>query len=525
MTISEPMLLHSARLNPAAAPQDLLVFEGRIVAIGTDLAARASELCAGAAPSHNPSASLDTIDLDGRFVVPGLWDHHVHFDQWAQAQRRLDLAEARSAAEVVRLVAAHRAAGPGPAQRTSGHGAVSIVGYGFRDALWTDAPHRDLLDEVTGAEPAAMVSGDLHAVWLNSAALALYGLTADPTGLLREGAAMRVLEQLSMVGDDDADQWALEAALAAASRGVVGIVDLEKPWPLDAWTRRVRDGNRNLKVVCGVWTEQLDAAIARGLRTGDVIGDTDALVRMGPFKVITDGSLNTRTAYCHDSYPGLAGSANPTGLLLVPPAELIPLMRKASQAGLQCAVHAIGDHANALAIEAFAETAAAGSIEHAQLLDDADLPRFAELGLIASVQPEHALDDRDVADRLWAGRTNRAFALRALIEAGAQLALGSDAPVAALDPWHAIAAAMHRSRDGRQPWHPEQQISFEQALHASTGGAIGGTGPARATVRAADPADLAILDLDPFTASADQLRSMPVAGTLLNGNWTHRAGI
>ena len=212
-------------------------------------------------------------------------------------------------------------------------------------------------------------------------------------------------------------------------------------------------------------------------------------------------------------------------------------MKRAHGGGLQCAIHAIGDHANALALDAFAATGARGSVEHAQLLDDADLARFAELGVIASVQPEHAMDDRDIADRHWAGRTGRAFPYGALDDAGAVLALGSDAPVAALDPWIAVAAAVSRARDGRAAWHPEQRIGLRTALEASTDGrglvpVVGG------------PADLVVLDADPLAvgqgaggeadvgaaaagaaaaAAATALRETPVAGTLLAGRWTYRA--
>ena len=147
----------------------------------------------------------------------------------------------------------------------------------------------------------------------------------------------------------------------------------------------------------------------------------------------------------------------------------MPLLRRATAAGLDCAVHAIGDRANTLALDAFAATGARGRVEHAQLLGPADLARFAELGLVASVQPEHAVDDRDVADRYWAGRTHRAFAYRSLLDAGAELVLGSDAPVAPLDPWITLAAAVHRSADGRPSWHPEQEIPLDVALAASAG--------------------------------------------------------
>ena len=149
------------------------------------------------------------------------------------------------------------------------------------------------------------------------------------------------------------------------------------------------------------------------------------------------------------------------------------------------------------------------------------MPRFAGLGLVASVQPEHALDDRDVADRLWAGRTGRAFAFATLHRAGARLALGSDAPVAPLDPWIALAAAVHRTADDRDRWHPEQEIDRATALGASFGVVDGSA----AAVAVGAPADLVLTDADPTTCDPATLRAMPVAATLVGGRFTHRAGV
>ncbi|BDZ56250.1 hypothetical protein GCM10025870_33230 [Agromyces marinus] len=222
-----------------------------------------------------------------------------------------------------------------------------------------------------------------------------------------------------------------------------------------------------------------------------------------------------------DPYPGLAADEHPHGLVNVPFDELVPHLRHADRIGLAPAVHAIGDRANERALDAMEAVQPGGwhgraSIEHAQLLRRDDLARFAALGIVASVQPEHAMDDRDVADLYWAGRTDRAFMLRDLAAAGVELALGSDAPVAPLDPWIAIAAAVGRSREGREPWHPEQSIDARIALAASTDGA-------GARVRPGMVADLAVVGRDPLAASADDLRRMPVALTLLGGRVTHDA--
>ena len=496
--MSAGVVLREARLSAGAMPQDVLIVDGRVAAIG-DL--------------RDVPNGIDEVRAGGRFVLPGLWDHHVHFDQWAQVRARLDLSPARSAAGAARLVAQHldhRGRDP----------ATPLVGYGFRDALWPDVPHRGLLDDVAGDVPVVLIGADLHSAWLNTAALRRFGEDTEQTGLLREEAAMRVAGEVAVVAQDSGDELAADAAHAAAARGVVGIVDMEKPWPLTAWRRRIAAGQRSLRVVSSVWSECVDMVIEQGMRTGDVVDDTSGLLTVGPLKVITDGSLNTRTGYCHDPYEGAQDGADRFGLSLVPEHDLVRRMQRATNAGLSCAIHAIGDRANSIALRAFAESGARGSIEHAQLLDDADVPRFAQLGVVASVQPEHAMDDRDVADRLWAGRTRRAFVLRSLLDAGAVLALGSDAPVAPLDPWIAIAAAVHRTRDDREPWHPEQEITIEEALLASM--------PASRrslAVQVGHPADLIVLDADPFTATPAELRAMPVAATMVAGHWTHRTAL
>ncbi|MFC7024871.1 amidohydrolase [Promicromonospora thailandica] len=461
----------------------------------------------------------EQVDLGGRVVMPGLWDAHVHLTQWALVRRRLDLSGARSAAEAAALVRARLDAGlPEPG--------TALVGYGFRDGLWPDAPTAALLDAAAGEVPVVLVSGDLHCAWLNTAGLRFVGATAHPSGMLREAEWMPLSAAVDRAPDHLADAWVADAAAAAAARGVVGVVDLEITDNLTAWRRRFAAGFTGLRVRAGVWTPWLDDVLAEGLRTGDVLPDTGGLLEQGPFKVVTDGSLNTRTAYCHAPYPGLDGP-DAHGILSVPPDELVPLMGRAHAGGLHCAIHAIGDRANTLALDAFAATGARGSVEHAQLLDDADLARFAALGVVASVQPEHALDDRDVADRYWAGRTGRAFPYGTLADAGAVLTLGSDAPVAPLDPWIAAAAAVSRTRDGRPAWHPEQRITPAAALAASTDGR--GLVPVPGA-----PADLVVLDGDPLAAvqddpgrsdaaaTADALRTIPVAGTLLAGRWTHR---
>lgn len=485
--MSQGLVLQRVRIvGGDPEPVDVRISGARVVKIGPQL----------------PRESAEVVELGGRWLLPGLIDRHIHLLQWAIAGHRLDLGGVNSAAEVAALAAA-----------AIGAGAREVVGYGFRDGLWPDQPQVADLDAATGTFPVVLVSGDLHCAWLNSAALAKYGLK-PVTGLVREAAAFEVLRAIDALDESTLDEWALETMRAAAARGVTRVTDVEMRWSFEDWPRRATPGPLPMKVDVGFYPAELERVLAAGFRTGEPVAGAGGRAWVGPLKVITDGSLNTRTAWCVDPYPELEGPAA-CGVANVSPAELEPLLATAVTHGLRVAVHAIGDRANQAALDAFAATGAQGSIEHAQLLRRADIVRFVELGVVASMQPEHAMDDRDVADRYWAGRTDRMFMLRELDQAGVKLALGSDAPVAPLDPWIAMAAAVTRARDGRPAWHPEQAIDLATAIKASTDG-VG-------VVTESMVADLAIVEQNPFAASGEELRRMPVWGTLVDGEWSHRA--
>ncbi|MCJ1701906.1 amidohydrolase family protein [Rathayibacter festucae] len=482
------LLIRSARFAGRDAPADLLLRDGAIAEI---------------APAGTLPSSTEAIDADGRFVAPGFWDAHVHFTQWVVRRQRVDLAPAASAAEAVAIM---RAALPVREDAV-------LIGYGFRDGLWTDAPTRAALDAIAPDRPLVLISGDLHCGWLNSAAGRRFGLSIPEDGVLRETEWIGTLDLIDAVGLPSVAAYR-ETAEAAAARGVVGIVEFENADNSRAWPARIAEGVTSLRVETSVWPDRLDDAIARGLRTGDAL-DPAGLARMGRLKIVVDGSLNTRTAYCFDPYPGItADHPHPCGVLSVAPEEVEGLLIRARDAGILPAVHAIGDRANAEVLDVFERLGLAGTIEHAQLVAAEDFARFGRLGLVASVQPEHAMDDRDVADRHWAGRTDRSFAFASLHAAGATLALGSDAPVAPLDPWISLAAAVSRRRDGREAWHPAERLPFDVALAASTRGA---------TVAVGAAADLVLLDRDPATADDAELRTTPVAATLLGGRPTWSA--
>ena len=503
------MLVRQARLVPIGGgaapvvdpwPVDLRIEGGRVTEI---------------APVLSPYAGEQVIDAGGRWAIPGLWDAHTHPVMWALTQRRIDLIGVTSAAETVSRVRDHLHGIP------AGDGLV--LGYGHRSATWSAPPTVAELDAVTGDRPVALASGDGHNGWLNSAALRLLGLPSR-TGALAEEEWYAAYPRLEGLDPDSADPTeALREALAAAhAKGIVGIVDFEFGSSFRTWPDRVARGLDTMRVRAATYADDLEQVAELGLRTGDPLVPGHDLVTMGPLKVISDGSLNTLTAWCCDPYVGADHLGHPRGLPNLPVEDLTRIMVRAKEIGLTAAIHAIGDQAVAATLDAFEASGQSGSMEHAQLVRWDDVPRLARAGITASVQPAHALDDRDVSEQWWGDRTDRLFALRSMVDAGVTLAMGSDAPVAPLDPWLAMAAAVHRSGDDRPAWHPEQAITGAEALAASTDG--------QGTVREGSRGDVVLLDADPLRAFGDAegsgeqaayLRRMPVAATLVAGRLAH----
>jgi predicted amidohydrolase YtcJ len=470
-----------------AGPVDLVVEGGVVANIGHGL---------------DRPLGVEEYDADGRWVIPGLWDHHVHLAQWTARGQRLDLAGSESPDHVVARVHAHLAEHPG-----------ALVGYGHRLGLWRTEPTVAALDAIAPDAPVVLIAGDAHHAWLNSRALERLGLPPRQ-GVVAENEWYEAYTRIEAVVEPDVSPAAYRRTLdRAAALGITGIVDLERGQTPADWEPR----DTPVRIRVSTYADGLDATIAAGLRTRDPVPGSPDLVTMGPLKIISDGSLNTRTAWCCEEYADGSGAGAPNQSS----AELAGLLDLAHAHGLEVATHAIGDLALREALAAYDVSGALGSIEHAQLVTRAEVRTMARLGLRASVQPAHLLDDRDVTELIWPGRAGRSFAFRWMLDAGVEVAFGSDAPVSPLDPWLAIAAAVHRSADERPPWHPEQALTARESLAASVDG--------QGSVHAGMPADLVLLDADPLTdhpdtaTAARALRAMPVALTLVAGQTAYSA--
>lgn len=501
------ILIRNARLVPIGPgaevpdqPVDVTVVDGVVTAVG---------------PGAERPAGAEDVDAAGRWLIPGLWDQHVHLGQWTLTSQRLDLARARSPEDATRAVAERIAAYPG----------LPVIGWGHRSAGWDREVTVSELDAVSGDTPVVLISGDAHHAWLNTTALMHLAMPVRDS-VVRETEWFAAYPRLvTLVGSDGTSPEAYRRTLdAAAAQGVVGVVDFEFGASREEWAERWAQGCDRLRIRWATYADTLDEVIAAGLRTGDPLPGCDDRATMGPLKIISDGSLNTRTAWCCEPYGDAHRLEYPAGQPNLDGAELRGLLARAHAGGLEVATHAIGDAAVAEALASYAETGARGSIEHVQMARREDLRTLARLGLRASVQPAHLLDDRDLTERIWGERAERCFAFRWMLEDGVRLALGSDAPVSPLDPWLAMAAAVHRSADERDPWRAEQALTVREALAASVDG--------QPTVGVGSRGDLVLLDRDPLLPDVDAgdtaglgtaLRSLGSALTVVAGVPVHRS--
>ena len=480
-------------------------------------------IAGGVGPHESALASPERVDLAGRCVLPGFTDSHVHFPTWAVAQREVRLEDTASLDEALaRVRAALPDLRPG----------AWLLGRGWRSGDWHPQvePTKEALDELAGETPVALMARDSHSVWLNSAALARAngdlqvpgGVVelderGEPTGVLREESCWHFRDAYIETTDDEYVEAMRDAIKLANSRGVTAVHDKDGLLgALRFWQRFEAEGALPLRV----W-QSLPAERADELASLDISSRFGGpKLRLGYLKVFMDGTLGSQTARLLDG----------SGVEITSREEFAALIRQAARAGFPVAVHAIGDQANRDALDAFEETredwqpfGLRQRIEHAQLLASQDVERFAQLGVAASVQFSHAPSDRDLADRLWAGKTENAYAFRSLWDSGALVANGSDAPIEELDPLAGICAGVLRTLDERDAWHPEQALTVEQALEATTVNPawLAGDERRRGKLLPGYYADLVVLDRDPVECTPAELPDVRVVATMVGGTWVH----
>ena len=491
----------------------LLARDGRIIAVG-----RLADVTAA-------SAGAERVDLRGGLMVPGWGDAHVHFMWWAIQMGQLDLRDA--ATLDVALGRIHAAV-----QRLP-EGAW-LLGGRFDKNLWGRWPTAADLDSVTAGRPAALRSRDGHARWLNSAALRAASIgrgTADPaggeierdadgqaTGIVKENANALVERVIPDPSEEECLAAVRLGQAEAWRRGITALEDLEQASARDAFRRLHGLGELGLRISMGIPRGDLDTAIAAGLRTDD----GDEWLRTGHCKFFTDGALGSQTAALEEPYEGSSGR----GILTIEPEVLVAEVGRAADAGISVAIHAIGDRAVRIALDAIEPTRRTQPglrqrIEHAQLVGSEDLPRFGRLGVIASMQPIHATSDRDLVDRYWGpARATRAYPFRTLRRHGAVLAFGSDAPVEPIDPLLGIHAGVARQRPGdADRWQPQEALDVREALSAYAHGVAYATGSEqeRGTLAPGMRCDATIVDRDLLALPPDEWLDAKVTGTVTGG--------
>jgi predicted amidohydrolase YtcJ len=506
-TVAEGTLARVILRNGTIRTLDPSLPEARALAIAGD------RVAGGVGVHETALASPEAVDLGGRCVLPGFTDSHVHFPTWAAARHEVQLDGCMSLGEALGRIGAFEPRGSW------------LRGHGWRSGDWSDGrdPTRQDLDAVTD-RPAALIAKDYHTLWLNSAALALAGgdleveggvverdTHGEPTGILREESAWRFKDRYLTIPDDEYVEAMRTGVALANARGVTCVHDKDG-WlgAAGLWQRLEQQGHLTLRVWQSVPADRLPELRSLSLRSG--VGSP--LLRLGYLKAFMDGTLGSQTAWMLDG----------GGVRITSGEELTEIVRAGAEAGWPVGVHAIGDRANREALDAFEETRGlwqpAGlrpRVEHAQCVAPEDVGRFAALGVAVSAQFSHAPSDERLAKRFWADRLEQAYSFRSLLDSGAVVANGSDAPVEELDPWAGVVAGVLRH------WRPDQAVTLEQALHATC------VAPAwlshdertRGTLVPGRLADLVVLDRDPFAVEPAELPELRVVATMVGGRWVH----
>lgn len=481
----------------------------------------------------------NVIDLNGRTVLPGLIDSHLHLRKFALNLQRIDCQTQTKAdcLERVQLLASEKNPGEW------------ILGHGWNQNIWdTGYGNSSELDLAAPNHPVYLTAKSLHASWANSKALELAGIdhkTIDPpggtigrdgdgqpTGILYESAVRLVEDILPIPGTAESAEAIKKAQLELWKMGLTGVHDFDRRICFSALQLLEREGKLGLRVLKSIPVEALDDILEIGLTTG--FGSE--WLWIGGVKIFADGALGPQTAAMLEPYEG---SENQYGMLLLTESEIEQLGRKAVEGGLSLAVHAIGDRANREVLNALESIRklefALGNyplphrIEHVQCLAPEDTGRLGELDIIASMQPIHATSDMEMADKFWGERTVFSYAPETQLNAGAQVIFGSDAPVESPNPFLGIHAAVTRQTTAGDPgptgWHPEQRLTLQESLLAYT------KNPARAAQRANTQgviqpgawADLIVLDQNPFNVEPESLAEIKPSAAMVGGKWVFRS--
>ena len=502
--------------------QAVAVEKDRIVAVG-DSAALARRVGSGTRVLNNGKA----------MVVPGFMDGHAHFLDGGFQLASVELRDADSPAEFISRIKRFAA-------RLRPGEWITLGNWDHERWPGTPLPERGWIDSVTPNNPVFVSRLDGHMALANSAALRLAGVNrttrdiaggtivrdrkGEPTGVLKDEAQGPVLAVIPVPSVSRSDS-ALSRALAwAASKGVTAVSDVSVPWFWVAALKRAHARGAlttrvSVYVPLGDWRRMADTVRANGIG--------DAWLRVAGVKGYVDGSLGSTTALFYEPYED---AANTSGLLVTPEDSLRRWIGGADSAGLQVVVHAIGERANGLLLDIYDSVAGAHGrrdrrfrIEHAQHLRRRDIERIARTGVIASMQPYHAIDDgRWAQKRIGPERIKTTYAFRSLLDRGARLQFGSDWTVAPLDPLLGIYAAVTRQTlDGKHPggWVPEEKITVEEALRAYTTGNAYGVFAEKTRGKLAPGylADLVLLNQDLTAISPEAIEKARVVTTIVGG--------
>ena len=479
-------------------------------------------------------AGTRLVRANGGLVMPGFTDGHTHFVDGGFQLASVDLRDARTPAEFVRRIKEYaKTRKPGE----------WILGGDWDHTLWTGQPlpQHQWIDSVTPANPVFVNRLDGHEALANAAAMRAAGVTkdtptppggeilrdartGDPTGIFKDGALDVVGRAIPEPSPERRDSALARALAHAASLGVTATAHMSASWADLASYRRLEQAGRltlraALYLPLDAWRAVADTVRARGAG--------DDWVKIGGLKGFMDGSAGSRTANFFDAYNDSAGYH---GLLQHPETDMRAWIGSADSAGLQVAVHAIGDRANAIVLAIYDSVARVHGardrrfrVEHAQHLRPQEIPMFGTVSVIASMQPYHAIDDgRWVEQRIGPLRVKTTYAFRTLLDTGAKLAFGSDWTVAPLDPLLGVYAAVtRRTLDGKHPdgWVPEQKITLDEALRAYTTGNAYATFDehTRGALAPDYAADIVVIDRNLFTVPPDSLNTVKVRMTIVGG--------